>query len=58
MAVVVRGPWKSMHRRTFLIRNSKILATHHSSLGVVQKLRGQDEVGRWLKNASFCHRLG
>ena len=27
-------------------------------LGVVQKLRGQDEVGRWSKNASFCPRLG
>ena len=24
-------------------------------LGVVQKLPGQDEVGRWSKNASFCH---
>ena len=27
-------------------------------LGVVQKLRGQDEVGKWSKNASFCPRLG
>ena len=25
-------------------------------LGVVHKLRGQDEVGRWSKNASFCPR--
>ena len=29
-----------------------------SKMGVVQKLRGQDEVGRWSKNASFCPRLG
>ena len=27
-------------------------------LGVVQKLRGQDEVGKWSKNTSFCPRLG
>ena len=27
-------------------------------LGVVQKLRRQDEVGRWSKIASFCPRLG
>ena len=27
-------------------------------LGVVQKLRGQDEVGRWSKNAYFCPRKG
>jgi hypothetical protein len=26
--------------------------------GVVQKLRGQDEVGRWSKNAYFWPRLG
>ena len=29
-----------------------------SKMGVVQKLHGQDEVGRWSKNASFCPRLG
>ena len=27
-------------------------------LGVVQKLRGQDEVGRWSKNANFGPRSG
>ena len=27
-------------------------------LGVVQKLRGQDELGRWSKNAYFCPCLG
>ena len=25
---------------------------------VIQKQRGQDEVGRWSKNASFCPRVG
>ena len=29
-----------------------------AELGVIQKLRGQDEVGRWSINASFCPRLG
>ena len=29
-----------------------------TSIGVVQKLHGQDEMGRWSKNASFCPRLG
>ena len=27
-------------------------------LGVIQKLRGQDELGRWSKNAYFCPCLG
>ena len=28
------------------------------SYGVIQKLRVQDEVGRWSRNASFCPHLG
>ena len=34
---------------------AKCFAVH---IGVVQKLRGQDEVDRGSKNASFCPRLG
>ena len=28
------------------------------TLGVIQKLRGQDEVGRWSRNVYFCPHLG
>ena len=38
--------------------NSVIDDTKQEAIGVVQKLRGQNEVGKWSKNAPFVHVQG
>ena len=51
---------KIEYSRKFEIINSVVENLNNKDLitGVVQKLCGQDEVGRWSKNASFCPHVG